>query len=101
MPANTGIDLNANQIAELAKHPNIIGLKDSGGNVAKLGQLANEVKLQKLDFQILAGSASFLVPAFSIGCVGGVCALANIAGKEILEMIQAVKDNDWEKAKSF
>jgi dihydrodipicolinate synthase/N-acetylneuraminate lyase len=34
MPANTGIDLTADIISQLAEHPNIIGLKDSGGDVS-------------------------------------------------------------------
>lgn len=34
MPANTGIDLTADIITQLAEHPNIIGLKDSGGDVS-------------------------------------------------------------------
>jgi dihydrodipicolinate synthase/N-acetylneuraminate lyase len=33
MPANTGIDLNVALIAKLAKHPNIVGLKESGADV--------------------------------------------------------------------
>lgn len=99
MPANTGIDLKAGQIAQLATHPNIVGLKDSGGSTAKFGQLMNEVRLQKLSFQVLSGSASFLLPAFSVGAVGGVCALANIAGKELLQMIDLIKAGKWDEAR--
>lgn len=98
MPANTGIDLSAGEIAELAAHPNIVGLKDSGGNLAKLAWLANEVKIQKLNFEILAGSASWILPAFAIGAVGGVNALANIAGKDILRLIAAFKSGDAKTA---
>lgn len=35
VPANTGIDLPEETIVNLSKHPNIIGLKDSGGNVCQ------------------------------------------------------------------
>jgi 4-hydroxy-2-oxoglutarate aldolase len=34
MPANTAIDLTADIISRLAEHPNIVGLKDSGGDVS-------------------------------------------------------------------
>ena len=34
MPANTGIDLNADLVTKLSSHPNIIGMKDSGGDVS-------------------------------------------------------------------
>ena len=35
MPACTGIDLRAETIAAMAEHPNVTGLKESGGNVVK------------------------------------------------------------------
>ncbi|MEA1897826.1 MAG: dihydrodipicolinate synthase family protein, partial [Bacteroidota bacterium] len=41
MPASTGIDLEAQLIIELADHPNIVGLKDSGSNLVKLGNILN------------------------------------------------------------
>lgn len=34
MPANTGVDMTAELVCELSNHPNILGLKDSGGNVS-------------------------------------------------------------------
>jgi 4-hydroxy-2-oxoglutarate aldolase len=76
MPANTGIDLEAETIAALAQHPNIIGIKDSGGNIVKMADIR---RMAGPGFQVLAGSAGFLLPALSVGAVGGVLALANIA----------------------
>lgn len=76
MPANTGIDLEADTIAALARHPNIIGIKDSGGNIVKMGDIR---RMAGPDFQVMAGSAGFLLPALTVGAVGGVLALANIA----------------------
>jgi 4-hydroxy-2-oxoglutarate aldolase len=76
MPACTGIDLDADTIAFMARHPNIIGLKDSGGNVTKLAGVRH---LTGPGFQILAGSGGFLLPAMAVGAIGGIMALANIA----------------------
>ncbi len=76
MPACTGIDLDAEIITILARHPNIIGIKDSSGNVVKLATIRQKVGP---GFQVLAGSAGFLLPALSVGAIGGVPALANIA----------------------
>jgi len=85
MPACTGIDLSAELIVALADHGNIIGLKDSSGDVAKLGWIHGELGER---FHILAGSASFLLPALSVGAVGGVLALANIAPGECVEILR-------------
>ncbi len=83
MPANTGMDMDADTIAKISEHDRIIGLKDSGGNVVKTGAIK---KLAKTDFQILAGGAGFLLPALSMGAVGGILALANIAPEKCLQI---------------
>ena len=48
VPANTGIDLPAECVVKLSSHPNIIGLKDSGGDVCKtfyILVISNEIKM--------------------------------------------------------
>lgn len=95
MPANSGMDMNADQIVELSAHENIIGMKDSGGNIVKMGDIRYRVSS---DFQILAGSAGFLVPALSVGATGGILALANIAPNQCIEMYEAYVSGDFIKA---
>ena len=84
MPACTGIDLDEETILSLSEHENIIGLKDSSGSIVKIGALNNKLP----GFQILAGSGSFLVPALSVGAVGGVLALANMAPLYCLQLVE-------------
>jgi|GEM_PF-302489 len=76
MPANTaGIDMSTDLILEMATHDNVVGIKDSGGQVAKLGMIAASAKE---DFAILAGSGSFLLPALSVGSTGAIATVANV-----------------------
>jgi len=98
IPACTGIDLSAETVTAIAEHENIIGIKDSGGNVVKMGEVR---RLAGPDFQVLAGSASFLLPALSVGAVGGILALANIAPVECLAIRQHFLDNEWEQAREL
>ncbi len=84
MPANTaGIDLDAETICTLAEHPNIIGLKDSAGDIAKLAQI---VGATSENFRVFAGSASYLLPALTVGAVGAVSALANVFPQEVCDV---------------
>src|SRR3989304_1987929 len=76
VPAHTGLDLPAELGIELSHHPNIVGIKDSGGDVVKLARMAAE---SAAGFQVLAGSAGFFLPALAVGAVGAVAALAHIA----------------------
>jgi 4-hydroxy-2-oxoglutarate aldolase len=70
------MDLPADLLVELSGHPNIIGVKDTGGNIAKMGET---VRRADPSFQVLAGSANFFYPSQAIGVTGGILALANIA----------------------
>jgi 4-hydroxy-2-oxoglutarate aldolase len=85
MPASAaGIDLDAHTICILAEHPNIIGVKDSAGNMAKLAQIVAIAAGQDNNhFSVFAGSAGYLLPALVVGAVGAVAALANIFPREV------------------
>ena len=98
VPVFTGIDLSAETIIELAQHPNIIGLKESSGNLAKIGQLIHSAGDS---FQVLAGSGSFLLPALSVGAVGGVMALACVAPHHLSELTQSFDQGGLKKAREI
>ncbi len=92
MPACTGIDLDVDTIAAIANHANIVGIKDSGGDVTKLGAIKERLGE---GFTVLAGSGGFFLPALSVGAAGGVLALANIAPAECLEIHAHYLAGDW------
>lgn len=83
VPKFTHVILSVPTIKALAQHPNIIGMKDSSGNIAKFAETLYQTPD---DFQILAGSASFLFPAVALGGVGAVAALANIAPQQCIDL---------------
>ena len=97
MPACSGLDLNAETVADISQHPNVIGMKDSGGNISKM---ANIVRTASPGFQLLAGSASFLLPALTIGAVGGILATANIAPTLCLDLYHSFLGGDLDNARA-
>ncbi len=99
VPGNTGLDMPAQAVIDLARHPNIIGLKDSGGDVTKIGLMAHETR--DADFQIVAGSAGFFLGALSIGAVGCVPALGNLAGAKLAELLKAFQHGDMDTARAI
>ncbi len=98
MPANTGVDMAAELIIRLSQHPNVVGLKDSSGNLAKLGEV---IRSARPGFQVLAGSAGFLYPALCVGAVGGVLALANIAPQQCCDILRLFKYGKHEDAREL
>uniref|UniRef100_A0A8D3BSZ9 4-hydroxy-2-oxoglutarate aldolase, mitochondrial n=1 Tax=Scophthalmus maximus TaxID=52904 RepID=A0A8D3BSZ9_SCOMX len=97
VPANTGLELPPEAVVRLAQHPNIVGLKDSGGDITRIGLIVHQTEAQ--DFQVLAGSAGFLMAAYCVGVVGGVCALANVLGRELCELERLCASGRWEEAR--
>jgi 4-hydroxy-2-oxoglutarate aldolase len=98
MPGNTGIDMTSRMIIAMAEHPNIIGLKESGGNVAKMGEVLGNVKP---GFHVLAGGAGFLLPALAVGAVGGILASANIAPVHCLSIYSSFITGDFTRAREM
>ena len=76
VPVYTGIDLTPKAIETLAAHPNIIGMKDSGGDVAKLASLVHNTKAH--NFKMLVGSASILLPGYLAGRSSSIFKYINI-----------------------
>lgn len=99
VPANTGVEFPMDAILKLAKHPNIIGLKDSSGNITNMGSIIHDTADE--EFQLLAGSASFLLPSLQLGAVGGICALANVLGGECCHLYDLIQQNKLEEAVEY
>jgi 4-hydroxy-2-oxoglutarate aldolase len=86
MPANSGVDMDAEVILRISIHSNVIGLKDSGGDMEKMSRVIRETGD---DFQTLVGSANFIFPALEAGAAGGILALANIRPQKCLDLMNA------------
>ena len=98
VPKFTGINLSVEALSALSNHPNIIGIKDSSGNVNQLGQYLNQVNP---DFNVLVGTAGALFGALTLGCKGGILALANILPKKCVEIFQLVQDGKIKEAREL
>lgn len=96
MALYTGVDLPTNLVAELSQHPNIVGVKDSGGSAPKVAEM---IAFSSSDFGVLAGSASFIYPALVLGATGGIMALANVAPREVAAIREAYVAGDHETAR--
>lgn len=89
VPAFTQLNVAVETVARLAQHPNVIGVKDSSGNVDQLTQIVDGTPD---DFILLSGAAGVLYPALAIGADGGILALSNVVPElsvEIFDLVQA------------
>jgi len=96
IPQFTGINLEADLVVRLAQHPNIVGIKDSSGNVA---QLADIIRLAPSHFSVFTGSALILLPALCVGAAGGIVAVANVAPNEMVRIQELYEQGDLNGAR--
>ena len=96
VPQFTGIALEAPEVAALAEHPNIIGIKESSGNVQRAEEI---IVATPPDFQILVGSAATIYPSLMLGARGGILALASALPEKCVELYELARAGQHEKAR--
>ena len=96
VPKFTHVNVSAKTVKVLSQHPNILGMKDSTGNVP---QLVSFLGVIAEDFNLMVGTVSSWFPALTLGIKGGIFALANIAPNECAEVQEAFKAGDLDGAR--
>jgi 4-hydroxy-2-oxoglutarate aldolase len=96
MPGNSGVNLPVPTAAELSRHPNVVGIKDSAGDI---GQLSALIRAAPDDFKVMAGNAGAFLPGMLLGATGGILALANVAPHETVALYQAARDGRLDEAR--
>src|SRR6202790_1928668 len=98
VPQFTGVALEAPEVGVLAQHPNIIGIKESSGNVQRSAEMLAAVPPS---FQILVGSASMMFPSMVLGVCGAILALASALPELCVALFNAVRTDDLETARAL
>jgi 4-hydroxy-2-oxoglutarate aldolase len=98
IPQVTGLDLPVEIIADLSHHPNIMGMKDSSGNVQKL---ADTVRAAKPGFQVLSGSGTSFCEALQSGASGAILAIANPLPYACVTIWEAFRTREHEAARDW
>jgi len=73
------VELETGLVAELSEHPNVVGIKDSRGDLNLVGELVTSARS---DFQVLVGSGSAFYASLEVGAVGGILGVANLLPHE-------------------
>lgn len=98
MPDLTGIKIEPETAAQLSKHQNIIGMKDSSADIPKF---AEAVSLVPEDFAVMIGNGTVLCDALQSGARGGILAVGCVVPALCVEIYRAVQTGDLSRAKSL
>jgi 4-hydroxy-2-oxoglutarate aldolase len=98
VPALTHLNIAPETVARLSGHCNIVGIKDSAGNI---GQIIDLVRLCGTEFDILVGNAPAFLSALLAGACGGILALANVAPRQCVAIWQLAREGRYAEAREI
>lgn len=87
VPGRTVVHFTADTVIELSKIPNVIAIKDAGGNLGDMSRIIEETE----DFQLYSGDDGMTLPVLSIGGTGIVSVASHVIGNEMQQMVTAYK----------
>lgn len=97
VPGRTASNLTAKTTLRLAKHDNIIGIKEASGNFEQCLEIARD---KPEDFMLISGDDLFTLPLLAIGAVGVISVLANAIPSVFNDMVKAAGAADMQKARA-
>lgn len=96
VPSRTGCNLLPKSVLELAKHPNIVGIKEASGNISQIAELC---ALVGDEIDVYSGNDDQIVPVLSLGGVGVISVLSNIMPKATSDMCKYYFEGKLEESR--
>lgn len=93
--AATGVNMSPIAVGKLSEHPNIIGIKESGGSIEQVGDLVVQASP---GFSVLVGSAPTFFASLCVGAIGGILALAAVQPALCVKLLQLVQEHKLDQA---
>ena len=95
VPGRVGVNLQAATCVELAKHPNIVAVKEASGNLQQIMEILRD---KPADFDVLSGDDGITQPLMALGAQGVISVAANAYTKPFSHMMHAMKEGRTEEA---
>lgn len=95
IPSRTAVNIEPETFAQLAEIPNIVGVKESSGN---LEQMSRVLQLTKGKFTLLSGDDALTLPVLAIGGTGVISVAANLVPRDMADMVEAFQAGRHEDA---
>lgn len=100
MPSHTKISIEPPTVLALSNHPNIIGIKDSSGDMDYFKSLCHAFSARQ-EFRIFVGPEELLLESLELGGHGGVCGGANLYPQLYVDTFEAYQNGNLDLAKTL
>ncbi|HSL24410.1 MAG TPA: dihydrodipicolinate synthase family protein [Vicinamibacterales bacterium] len=98
-PGAFGVDLAIQAVERLSEHRNIVGIKESGGDLAKIAEDVARMSALRRSFAVLCGSAPILHAAVVSGAAGGILAVACVVPELVVELFELARAGRHDEAR--
>ena len=97
VPGRAGKEIPLDVVVRLAKHPNVIAIKEAAGSVERVSAIKNLVP----GFTVLSGDDSLALPMIAVGAEGVISVASNVIPKEMGDMVRLALAGDFAKARAY
>ena len=101
VPSRTACDLLPSSVSVLSKHKNIIGIKEAVDDESRIKKLVQISQNANSNFSVFSGDDPTFMDSMLLGTHGVISVSANVSPKSHSEICYAVKNGDYEKAKTL
>jgi 4-hydroxy-tetrahydrodipicolinate synthase len=98
IPGRTGVNINPDTLARLAKIKNIVGVKEASGSIK---QMSDVISLCGPNFDVLSGDDLFTLPLMSMGGRGVISVISNVAPADMAGLVDAFAAGNLKKAQAL
>ena len=96
VPGRSGKEIPIDVVVELAKHPQVVSIKEAGGSVDRVSQI-----LTRCAIEVLSGDDSLTLPMMSVGAVGVISVASNVAPQPVADLVHHGLAGRWGEARAL
>lgn len=98
VPGRTGVNILPATVKELSKHKNIVAIKEAGGNVEQISEIA---RICDNEIDIYSGDDALVLPVLSVGGKGVISVVSNITPYFVSQLCESFFKGDVEKSRKY
>jgi len=96
IPGRTGANLEPDTVLRLAEIPNIVGMKESSGNLAQITELITKAPRA---FKVFSGDDALALPTLAVGGAGLISVASNAIPQQMAQMVNSALTENWVAAR--
>jgi 4-hydroxy-tetrahydrodipicolinate synthase len=98
----TAVNVETSTLAEIARLPNVAGVKEASGNVGQMTDVIDQIAMHREHpFYVLSGDDALTLPLLSIGGHGVISVTSNLVPQRMVAMVNAALAGDFAKARAI